>query len=289
MVQNEVISEENVKVEVIAPKGVPEGNYRLVGWAIDTTGRRLIDEICQIAAYTPTSQFSQYIMPFADLNPGSRRRHNLHIVTLGRYRMLRNSKTNKYVKTKSEVSALTDFLNWLEANRGDAKDGIILIYHEFRKTAPGMLLEALRRYNLVERFSAVVKGFVNGFTVSSIKCKNATKSFSLRVMSRMLLHKEDDFGNAVDRAQVSHDIIIHLGQEERVDLNGADNGNTSGGEKHITDFVCSFVNPVHAEEEEIAAFKVFNLNILTLIFNRFMFFRSFWRDKILLDLSSVLY
>lgn len=66
--------------------GIPEGRYRLVGWDVDTTGRRLIDEICQIAAYTPTSQFSQYIMPYAALNPIAQRRHSIRVVTINRYR-----------------------------------------------------------------------------------------------------------------------------------------------------------------------------------------------------------
>lgn len=257
MVQNEAVeAEDALKVSLRAPKGIPEGHYRLVGWGIDTTGRRLIDEICQIAAYTTTSQFSQHIMPFSDLNPSSRRRHNLRIVNLGRYRMLKNLKTNKFVKTKSEVSALTDFLNWLEGNRGDAKDGIILIYHEFRKTSPGMLLEALRRYNLIDRFSKIVKGFANGFNVSAAKCKNTTKSFSLRVMSRMLLNKEDDFGNAVDRAEASYEVVVHLGQGERPDLDASGSGDSNGVEKHINAFICPFVNPVMTEEEEVAGFKV---------------------------------
>ncbi|KAF2897649.1 hypothetical protein ILUMI_08516 [Ignelater luminosus] len=255
MVQDQPVEvDEKTKVSARAPKGIEEGHYRLVGWGIDTTGRRLIDEICQIAAYTTASNFSQHIMPFSDLNPSSRRRHNLRIVNLGRYRMLKNLKTNKFVKTKSEVSALTDFLNWLENNRGDGTDGIILVYHEFRKTSPGMLLEALRRYNLIERFSRIVKGFANGFNIAAANCKNTTKSFSLRVMSRMLLNKEDDFGNAVDRAQASYEVVVHLGQGERPDLNASGDGNDL--EKHIISFVCPFVNPVGAEEEEVAGFKV---------------------------------
>ncbi|KAB0793388.1 hypothetical protein PPYR_00243 [Photinus pyralis] len=255
MVQTEdIVAEDNEKVLPRAPKGVPDGNYKLIGWSIDTTGRRLIDEICQIAAYSTTSQFSQHIMPFSDLNVGSRRRHNLRIINIGRYRMLKNLKTNKFVKTKSEISALTDFLTWLEANRGDAKDGVILVYHEFRKTSPAMLLEALRRYSLIERFSQVVKGFANGFNIASVQCKNTTKSFSLRVMSRMLLNKEDDFGNAIDRAQAAFEVVVHLGQAEKTDVNDTNANNNNEG--HISSFISKFVNPVSAEEEEIANFKV---------------------------------
>lgn len=75
--------------------GVPSGDYRLVGWDMDATGRKLIDEICQIAGYTPSSSYAQYVMPFKDLNPPARKRHNIRVVTIGKYRMLKDNKTNK--------------------------------------------------------------------------------------------------------------------------------------------------------------------------------------------------
>lgn len=76
-------------------RGISPGNYRLVGWDMDTTGKKLIDEICQIAGYTSSSSFSQYVMPFKNLSPPARKRHNLKIVTVGKYRIMKNSKTNK--------------------------------------------------------------------------------------------------------------------------------------------------------------------------------------------------
>lgn len=48
---------------------LPYGKYTLIGIDIDTTGRRLIDEIVQISAYTPEHQYSQYIMPNSDPRP----------------------------------------------------------------------------------------------------------------------------------------------------------------------------------------------------------------------------
>lgn len=60
----------SVVIPINRAKGIETGKYQLVGWGIDTTGRRLIDEIIHVAAYTsPESEFSQYIMPFADINP----------------------------------------------------------------------------------------------------------------------------------------------------------------------------------------------------------------------------
>lgn len=237
-------------------RGIPDGRYRLIGWAIDTTGRRLIDEICQIAAYTPTSQFSQYIMPYKDINPTFIRRHLIRVINSGRYRMLKDLKTNKYIKTKSAASALTDFILWLESNRGDAADGIILVYHEFRKSAPAMLLEALRQYSLLERFKEVVKGFTNGFDVAEAKCAKTMKSFSLRMMSKVLLNKDEDISNAVDRARAAYQVIVHLGQGERPDLDSQGSGDCTGEEGHLIQFVCPFTNPISAEEEEIAELKV---------------------------------
>lgn len=255
MVQSESLIEEHPPMENLA-KGVEEGRYRLVGWAVDTTGRRLIDEICQVAAYTPDSQFSQYIMPFSDIRLFYRKRHSIRVINMGRYRMLKDLRTNKFVKTKSEVSALTDFVTWLEENRGDATDGIILIYHEFHKSTPGMLLEALRRHNLIDRFSKVVKGFANSFSVLQAKCANTTKTFNLRVMSKVLLNKDEDLSSAVNRAQTCYDIIVHLGQSERQDLDQKGSGDCKGNETHLVDLIRPYTNPISAEEEEIAIFKV---------------------------------
>ncbi|XP_045483179.1 maternal protein exuperantia [Harmonia axyridis] len=237
-------------------RGVANGKYRMVGWEIDTTGRRLIDEICQIAAYTPKSQFSQYIMPYADINPPYVRKHALRVVNAGRYRMLRDIKNNTFIKTKSEISALTDFLQWLEENRGDATDGIILIYHENRKAAPGMLLEALRRYELLNRFNNVVKGFANGYEISSSKCGNTTKAFTLRMMAKILLGYEgNDFTSAKERAKSTYEIAIHLAQGEKQDLDSKACGDSTGLEPHLIEFICPFTNPIIAEEEEIIELK----------------------------------
>ncbi|KAI8423670.1 hypothetical protein MSG28_012714 [Choristoneura fumiferana] len=133
------------------PAGLPPGKYSLVGWDMDTTGRRLIDEICQIAAYTPQQSYSQYIMPYGDLNPGARRRHNVRVVTVGRYRMLKDTNTHKKQRTK---------LNQ---------------YHH------------LLRYKLLDRFKSIVAGFADSYALAADKCKATVKSVSLRVLARVLL------------------------------------------------------------------------------------------------------
>jgi len=83
--------------------GIAPGDYRLVGWDMDTTGKKVIDEICQIAAYTTKSSYSQYVMPYKDLNPTAIKRHSMKVVTNGKFRVLRNSKTNE-VRIAGEIS-----------------------------------------------------------------------------------------------------------------------------------------------------------------------------------------
>lgn len=229
-------------------QSVLPGKYLLVGWGVDTTGLRLIDEIYQIAAYTPTRDYSQFIMPFGDLTVSCQRKHHIRIFNKGKYRTFKDIRTNTFIKSKSDVSALTDFVVWLEKIREDANnDGIILIYHEIRKISPWILLEVLRKYNLVERFQKVVKGFANTFDIAQAKCENSTKS--LRFMSKVLLTREyKDFSSAVDRAKVSYEIATHLAQRETQKPN-------SETEAEIIEFVRPFVKTILLEEDEIIEFK----------------------------------
>lgn len=81
---------------------LPEGRYTYVGLDIDTTGRRLIDEIVQIAAYCPNDSFSQYIMPLMNLNPAARQRHQVRVITVGFFRMLKSMQTYKVREPKKK-------------------------------------------------------------------------------------------------------------------------------------------------------------------------------------------
>lgn len=92
------------------------------------------------------------------------------------------------IKSKSEVSALIDFLTWLESVK-DTADGVILVYHEPRKVIPAMLLESLKKYDLLDRFKRSVKGFANGFSIAEEKYATSAHIFSLRTLSRTLLNK----------------------------------------------------------------------------------------------------
>ncbi|XP_022117789.1 maternal protein exuperantia isoform X1 [Pieris rapae] len=234
------------------PVGLPPGKYSLVGWDMDTTGRRLIDEICQIAAYTPKQTYSQYIMPYGDLNPGARRRHNVRVVTVGRYRMLKDTITHKILKTKSEVSALTDFLDWLEKEKGDGS--VILIYHEPRRLSPTMLLEALTRYKLLDRFKTIVAGFTDSYALAAEKCKATVKSVSLRVLARVLLDADTlSVDSALDRASTAYRIVEHLSQSEQQEVGGGGEGISAS--EDMVETARAWARPVHTELEALDKLK----------------------------------
>nr|CAD7412360.1 unnamed protein product [Timema poppensis] len=293
--------------EIDAKLGIPVGKYYVVGWDVDTTGRRLVDEICQIAAFSKDTSFSQYVMPYRDLNMAAKRRHNIRVVTIGRYRMLKDSKSGKQfvfsgsgqlidkkvvntggkshrhahklstlvgpchlhnldqlvdklqyrriLKTKSEISALNDFLHWLEELRGKDLDGVLLVSHEPRKCAPALLLESLRRYNLVDRFMSVVKGFVNSYTIAELKCAKTVKSFSLRTLSKVLLDKEGDLDNAMERARLAYQVTYHLcgGDEKPETAQGA--GDAREASTSFLETICGFVWSIKSEEEELEQLK----------------------------------
>ncbi|XP_049881182.1 maternal protein exuperantia [Pectinophora gossypiella] len=234
------------------PAGLPPGKYALVGWDMDTTGRRLIDEICQIAAYTPKQTYSQYIMPYGDLNPGARRRHNVRVVTVGRYRMLKDTNTHKILKTKSEVSALSEFLDWLEKEKGDGS--VILIYHEPRRLSPTMLLEALTRYKLLERFKSIVAGFTDSYALAADKCKATVKSVSLRVLARVLLDADSlAVDSALDRATAAYRIVEHLAQGEQQEVGAGGEG--AAASKDMVETARQWARPVHTELDALATLK----------------------------------
>ncbi|PZC70744.1 hypothetical protein B5X24_HaOG214959 [Helicoverpa armigera] len=234
------------------PAGLPPGKYALVGWDMDTTGRRLIDEICQIAAYTPKQSYSQYIMPYGDLNPGARRRHNVRVVTVGRYRMLKDTNTHKILKTKSEISALSDFLDWLEKEKGDGS--VILIYHEPRRLSPTMLLEALTRYKLLDRFKSIVAGFADSYALAADKCKATVKSVSLRVLARVLLDADSlSVDSALERATAAYRIVEHLAQGEQQEVGAGGEG--AAASRDMVETARVWARPVHTELDALATLK----------------------------------
>lgn len=155
-----------------------------------------------------------------NLNPAARQRHQIRVITVGFFRMLKCILTNKVMKSKTELIALRSFLDWLEERKAEDKDsnGVVLIYHEPIKFIPFMLLEAYKRYELLERFMDVVVGFVDGNALSMSKCATVVKYNSLRQMAKLFMDVGDENdpknfeGNAIVRARLAYQIVHHLSQ-----------------------------------------------------------------------------
>lgn len=131
------------------------------------------------------------------------------------------------VKTKPEIAVLKDFLDWLETLRKNDPEsqGIILIHHEQRKFVPYMLLEALQKYDLVDRFMKSVKSFADGFALSVEKCGNPVKYFSILQTADILkLNNKDDKetydfdGCARIRTKLAYQIIEQIARGDETDL-----------------------------------------------------------------------
>ena len=96
-------------------------------------------------------------MPYMNLNQNAKMKHQLRVINLGIFRMLKSMSSHKVIKTKIEYVALKEFLDWLEElktetlAREEAKGttsnwkGIVLVFHEQRQFIPCMLLGALKR------------------------------------------------------------------------------------------------------------------------------------------------
>lgn len=150
-----------------------------------------------------------------NLNPAARQRHQLRIITIGFFRMLKCTLTNKVIKCKTEVIALKTFLDWLEQRKAadDESNGVVLVYYENIKFIPYMLLEALKKYDLVERFSKLVVGFVDGHALADAKY-DLTKIDDIREKAKEQLKDEDkekNFeGNAMMRARCAYKILEQM-------------------------------------------------------------------------------
>lgn len=161
-----------------------------------------------------------------NLNPAARQRHQVRVITIGFFRMLKSMQTYKVVKTRSEIAALLNFLDWIEKLRkaDNGSQGVILLYHEERKFIPYMILEAFKKYNLTSRLLSSVRSFTNGYEFASAKCVNTVKYLNLRQLSKVLLNNEEDKnrnyfeGNASVRARLAYEIAQHLAKSELKEL-----------------------------------------------------------------------
>lgn len=157
--------------------------------------------------------------------------------------MLKDLNTGKILKTKSEVSALQDFMSWLGRAKGDF-EGVILICHEpQRKVLVPLLLEALYKYNLLPAFMNLVKGFCNTSTVvSELGDKEKITSLSLRSLCKTVLGDTSlPTNSATDRCRVLVDILASV----------------TGGENSLVnvDKIVNLTHTVESEESQLKSLK----------------------------------
>eukprot|EP00096_Caligus_rogercresseyi_P015667 TRINITY_DN813_c0_g2_i1.p1 TRINITY_DN813_c0_g2~~TRINITY_DN813_c0_g2_i1.p1 ORF type:complete len:383 (+),score=130.85 TRINITY_DN813_c0_g2_i1:203-1351(+) len=194
-------------------------NYLVITWDLNTTGRRLNDEICHIGAYYKSGDeefsYSQYVMPHKSPDLGAVKRYHLQVYNYGRYRVLMDTETGTYLKTKSEYTALSGFMDWLQ-DSSKGTDGVILVYHESaRKILVPLLLDALNKYKFLPRFREIVKGVCNGVSVVDTHGnKEKITSYSLRSLSKTVLNDTNPkTTSTIDRCSILYQILSSVSSE----------------------------------------------------------------------------
>ncbi|CAH1393933.1 unnamed protein product [Nezara viridula] len=180
-------------------------------WEIDTTGRYLLDEMCHLSARHKTSTFDEYIMPHRNITYSSSRKIQLYTLSIGMYRSLRKTTNGMVIKTNTEIACLSDFIDWL-AKRGTTP--VVLMCFEPYEYSPFILLQALKRYSLLEKFKSVVHGFANVYAFIKKKCKKSVSSMSLRTLAKILLNKNNIKSlDSQCRAELVNEILAHLSED----------------------------------------------------------------------------
>uniref|UniRef100_A0A0K2UC59 Maternal protein exuperantialike [Bombus impatiens] n=1 Tax=Lepeophtheirus salmonis TaxID=72036 RepID=A0A0K2UC59_LEPSM len=249
-----------------------DGNYIVITWDLNTTGRRLADEICHIGAYIKSGEeescFSQYIMPHKNPDPGAVKRHHVRVANSGRFRVLMDTETGTYLKTKSEYTALHEFMDWLKSSSANT-DGVILVYHETaRYILVPLLLDALNKYGFIPRFKEIVKGFSNGVSiVDAYGDKEKITSNSLRSLSKTVLNDTNpETTSTLDRSSVLYKILTHVSEHKEMSLEKA---------------VSSVASTIENEEEKLNSLRnMLNIqNTLRPIFQSFLMQNRFVRQQ----------
>lgn len=158
------------------------------------------------------------------------------------------------IKTKTEVAALNEFLDWIESL--DKKDGIIFVYHEQKKFIPMMIIEALRKYRLMDRFEKVVKSFVNGYELGEtdgnsgviLKYLNLSQNRNAQMEKLGMNKVEDEFeGDAAVRAKLSYEIVKLMSYNGTMkELDEAEL------QTQLNEFIRDKAQPINTELDDIA-------------------------------------
>lgn len=122
---------------------------------------------------------------------------------------------------------MRNFLDWLEERKKADVDsnGIVLLYHEQWKFIPYMILEAMKKYDLLDRFLNIVQYFANGYALAEAKCANTVKYYSLRQLSKVLLNQDDHDNNNIAKNNVNNN-----NNDNNENNNSNNNNNTNNND-----------------------------------------------------------
>jgi maternal protein exuperantia len=139
----------------------------------------------------------------------------------------------------------------LKAADADSK-GVVLIYHEHRKFAPYLLLESLKKYHLLERFSKTVVSFADGYKMAEAKCTSTIQHFTLRDLAKLLLNREETAkecfdGSACYRARLAFEIAYHLANDEF-----QEEADAAVKEQKVATFIRGYAPGLEKEFDDIA-------------------------------------
>lgn len=223
-------------------------NVAVVVWEATVTGRRLIDEMINLGAYyaeddasdeqvadsesnskepaddASSQQFNEYVMPYGKLPLNVIRNYNLRIVDTGRYRMLKEIRHNRMLKSKSEVAAVNDLATWLiqlQRTKFPNKK-IVLVYFEPRHTKILQLFQAFERFRLLDDIKDILLGCVNAWDLLRQQVHDVRDEHRmvLKALTEHHIGPETPLESAAQRAQALHTILtkVHGGRIEPASL-----------------------------------------------------------------------
>lgn len=183
-------------------------SFKLINWEIDTTGRLLCDEIFRMTAICKNAKFDVFIMPHRDITFYASQRYQVCTSSSGLYRFLRKKATGKILRSKTEYFGLLDFMNWLKKH---SQKPIVLMCYEPYEFSPYILIQALERYDMLDKFKEMVYGFTHVYSFVKKKCKKSMSSLAIRSLAKVLLNRCDvNCFDSFNRASLVYEILLHL-------------------------------------------------------------------------------
>lgn len=186
---------------------VPLGNYVIVTWDLETTDRQFDDLMCQIGAYCPGfTIFNQYVLPVKFINPEAASKIHLQVIIHDGKRALMDTVSRQLLDATDERTALIRFMEWLTMVRG-FHDGVVMISHSTIKLDVPVLLQALQRHKLDQKFFLIVKGFGDSFGPFSMEYRNHFQVLSLQSLYTAIVGPRSEQHNAVSDAEAVYHLL----------------------------------------------------------------------------------